>query len=67
VVIITDFVFLRNPEKNWNPNCVKGLVVTLITVKDISTSKALEAVAGGKLYNIVVDTEVCVSLSEHVT
>uniref|UniRef100_A0A8V0XSF3 Structural maintenance of chromosomes protein n=1 Tax=Gallus gallus TaxID=9031 RepID=A0A8V0XSF3_CHICK len=47
----------KNPEKNWNPNCVKGLVVTLITVKDISTSKALEAVAGGKLYNIVVDTE----------
>ncbi|POI34512.1 hypothetical protein CIB84_001736 [Bambusicola thoracicus] len=47
----------KNPEKNWNPNCVKGLVVTLITVKDISTSKALEAVAGGKLYNIVVDSE----------
>uniref|UniRef100_A0A803YFV7 SMC hinge domain-containing protein n=1 Tax=Meleagris gallopavo TaxID=9103 RepID=A0A803YFV7_MELGA len=47
----------KNPEKNWNPNYVKGLVVTLITVKDITTSKALEAVAGGKLYNIVVDTE----------
>uniref|UniRef100_A0A8C2SU23 Structural maintenance of chromosomes protein n=1 Tax=Coturnix japonica TaxID=93934 RepID=A0A8C2SU23_COTJA len=47
----------KNPEKNWNPSYVKGLVVTLITVKDISTSKALEAVAGGKLYHIVVDTE----------
>ncbi|NXC45171.1 SMC2 protein, partial [Penelope pileata] len=47
----------KNPENNWNENCVKGLVVTLITLKDISTAKALEAVAGGKLYNIVVDTE----------
>ncbi|XP_052557368.1 structural maintenance of chromosomes protein 2 [Tympanuchus pallidicinctus] len=47
----------KNPEKNWNPNHVKGLVVTLITVKDVATSRALEAVAGGKLYNIVVDTE----------
>ncbi|XP_065603158.1 structural maintenance of chromosomes protein 2 [Cyrtonyx montezumae] len=47
----------RNPEKNWNPKRVKGLVVTLVTVKDISTAKAIEAVAGGKLYNIVVDTE----------
>ncbi|XP_021236824.1 structural maintenance of chromosomes protein 2 isoform X2 [Numida meleagris] len=47
----------KNPDNNWNPNYVKGLVVTLITVKDISTAKALEAVAGGKLYNIVVDTE----------
>ncbi|XP_072215846.1 structural maintenance of chromosomes protein 2 [Excalfactoria chinensis] len=47
----------KNPDKNWNPSHVKGLVVTLITVKDVSTSKALEAVAGGKLYHIVVDTE----------
>lgn len=45
---------------------MKGLVVTLITVKDVATSRALEAVAGGKLYNIVVDTEVRVSLSKHV-
>ncbi|XP_053909411.1 structural maintenance of chromosomes protein 2 [Cuculus canorus] len=48
----------KNPEKNWNPNCVKGPVAFLITVKDLSKAKALEAVAGGKLYNIVVDTEV---------
>ncbi|KAM6391671.1 structural maintenance of chromosomes protein 2 [Rhynochetos jubatus] len=47
----------RNPEANWNPNLVKGLVLSLIIVKDISKAKALEAVAGGKLYNIVVDTE----------
>ncbi|NXH80822.1 SMC2 protein, partial [Edolisoma coerulescens] len=48
----------RHPEKNWNPNHVKGPVASLFTVKDLSNAKALEAVAGGKLYNIIVDTEV---------
>ncbi|NXR04988.1 SMC2 protein, partial [Sagittarius serpentarius] len=48
----------KDPEKNWNTDSVKGLVVSLITVKDLSKAKALEAVAGGKLYNIIVDTEV---------
>ncbi|NXY18119.1 SMC2 protein, partial [Atrichornis clamosus] len=48
----------KNPEKSWNPNHVKGLVVSLFTVKDLLKAKALEAVAGGKLYNIIVDTEV---------
>ncbi|NXQ74125.1 SMC2 protein, partial [Quiscalus mexicanus] len=48
----------KHPEKNWNPNHVKGPVVSLFTVKDLSNAKALEAVAGGKLYNIIVDTEV---------
>ncbi|NXF80379.1 SMC2 protein, partial [Sclerurus mexicanus] len=48
----------KHPEKNWNPNHVKGPVVSLIIVKDLSKAKALEAVAGGKLYNIIVDTEV---------
>ncbi|NWU85229.1 SMC2 protein, partial [Onychorhynchus coronatus] len=48
----------KHPEKNWNPSHVKGLVVALITVKDLSKAKALEAVAGGKLYNVIVNTEV---------
>ncbi|NWZ84691.1 SMC2 protein, partial [Poecile atricapillus] len=48
----------KHPEKNWDPNHVKGPVVSLFTVKDLSNAKALEAVAGGKLYNIIVDTEV---------
>ncbi|MGH0136108.1 UNVERIFIED_CONTAM: hypothetical protein FKN15_008318 [Acipenser sinensis] len=47
-----------NPEKNWDERRVKGLVANLIAVKDISTSTALEVVAGGRLYNVVVDTEV---------
>ncbi|XP_062984602.1 structural maintenance of chromosomes protein 2 [Elgaria multicarinata webbii] len=48
----------RDPEKNWNSDHVKGLVASLITVKDVSTATALEVVAGGRLYNVVVDTEV---------
>ncbi|NWV85854.1 SMC2 protein, partial [Dasyornis broadbenti] len=48
----------KHPEKKWDPNHVKGPVVSLFTVKDLSKARALEAVAGGKLYNIVVDTEV---------
>ncbi|XP_035420403.1 structural maintenance of chromosomes protein 2 [Cygnus atratus] len=47
----------KHPEKNWDPNLVKGLVVTLVTLKDAATAKALEVVGGGKLYHIVVDTE----------
>lgn len=62
VVIITVCLFLRYPEKNWDPSLVKGLVVTLVTLKDAATAKALEVVAGGKLYHIVVDTEVRVLL-----
>lgn len=48
----------KDPEKNWNRNCVKGLVASLINVKDNSTATALELVAGERLYNVVVDTEV---------
>ncbi|NXA69597.1 SMC2 protein, partial [Mohoua ochrocephala] len=48
----------KHPEKNWNLNHVKGIVASLFIVKDLSNAKALEAVAGGKLYNIIVDTEV---------
>ncbi|KAG8454999.1 hypothetical protein GDO86_001281 [Hymenochirus boettgeri] len=48
----------KDPEKNWDSNRVKGLVASLISVKDVSTSTALEVVAGGRLYNVVVDTEV---------
>lgn len=37
---------------------MKGLLANLITVQDVSYATALEVVAGGRLYNIVVDTEV---------
>lgn len=49
---------LRIPDRNWDPRCVRGPVASLIAVKDASQAKALEVVAGGKLFNIVVDTEV---------
>ncbi|KAJ8247752.1 hypothetical protein GJAV_G00249880 [Gymnothorax javanicus] len=47
-----------DPEKNWDRSKVKGLVANLITVSDVSNATALEVVAGGRLYNVVVDTEV---------
>ncbi|KAJ8271368.1 hypothetical protein COCON_G00102270 [Conger conger] len=47
-----------DPEKNWDGTRVKGLVANLISVSDVSNATALEVVAGGRLYNVVVDTEV---------
>lgn len=48
----------RDPERGWERSKVKGLLANLITVRDVSYATALEVVAGGRLYNIVVDTEV---------
>nr|XP_033782247.1 LOW QUALITY PROTEIN: structural maintenance of chromosomes protein 2 [Geotrypetes seraphini] len=48
----------KNPEKNWDAKRVKGLVASLISIKDVSNATALEVVAGGRLYNVVVDSEV---------
>ncbi|KAI3432141.1 Structural maintenance of chromosomes protein [Psidium guajava] len=47
----------RDPIKNFDRSKVKGVVARLFKVKDSSTMIALEAAAGGKLYNVVVDTE----------
>ncbi|VVA10918.1 PREDICTED: structural maintenance of [Prunus dulcis] len=51
-----DFTY-RDPEKNFDRSKVKGVVARLIKVKDSSTMTALEVTAGGKLFNVVVDTE----------
>ncbi|XP_037106989.1 structural maintenance of chromosomes protein 2 [Syngnathus acus] len=48
----------KDPERGWDRSQVKGLLANLITVRDVSCVTALEVVAGGRLYNIVVDTEV---------
>ncbi|CAL8332676.1 unnamed protein product [Merluccius merluccius] len=48
----------KDPECGWDRSKVKGLLASLITVKDVSYATGLEVVAGGRLYNIVVDTEV---------
>uniref|UniRef100_A0A8D3E629 Structural maintenance of chromosomes protein n=1 Tax=Scophthalmus maximus TaxID=52904 RepID=A0A8D3E629_SCOMX len=48
----------KDPERGWDHSKVKGLLANLITIRDVSYATALEVVAGGRLYNIVVDTEV---------
>lgn len=55
---MADVIFCSDPEKNWDRNKVKGLVANLFIVTDVCNATALEVVAGGRLYNIVVDTEV---------
>ncbi|KAL1564442.1 Structural maintenance of chromosomes protein 2-2 [Salvia divinorum] len=47
----------RDPENNFDRSRVKGVVAKLIKVKDNSAVVALEVAAGGKLFNVVVDTE----------
>ncbi|KAI5671701.1 hypothetical protein M9H77_12065 [Catharanthus roseus] len=51
-----DFTY-KDPVKNFDRSRVKGVVGKLIKVKDSSAMTALEVAAGGKLFNIVVDTE----------
>ncbi|KAK8287289.1 hypothetical protein V6Z12_D07G049400 [Gossypium hirsutum] len=46
-----------DPVKKFDRSKVKGVVVKLIKVKDSSAMAALEVTAGGKLFNVVVDTE----------
>ncbi|KAI4883401.1 hypothetical protein NFI96_032452 [Prochilodus magdalenae] len=48
----------KDPEKNWDRTKVKGLVANLFSVTDVCNATALEVVAGGRLYNVVVDNEV---------
>nr|CAD7443555.1 unnamed protein product [Timema bartmani] len=52
-----NFVYC-DPETNFNRASVKGLVCRLVKVKQPHTARALEVAAGGKLYNVIVDTEV---------
>ncbi|KZC13859.1 PREDICTED: structural maintenance of chromosomes protein 2 [Dufourea novaeangliae] len=47
----------QKPEANFNTNSVKGVVCKLVTVKDNRAAYALDIAAGGKLYNVIVDTE----------
>ncbi|EOA23418.1 hypothetical protein CARUB_v10016600mg [Capsella rubella] len=47
----------RDPVKNFDRSKVKGVVAKLIKVNDRSSMTALEVTAGGKLFNVIVDTE----------
>ena len=50
-----DFKF-ANPSAKFDRSKVKGVVAKLMAVKDPAMSTALEVVAGGKLYQVVVDS-----------
>ena len=47
----------RDPERGFDRSSVKGVVAKLVHVKDAANATALEVAAGGKLYQVVVDTE----------
>jgi structural maintenance of chromosome 2 len=47
----------RKPNAQFDKSKVKGLVAKLVSVADPSTATALEVVAGGKLFQVVVDDE----------
>jgi structural maintenance of chromosome 2 len=51
-----DFQY-RDPEPGFDRSRVKGKVAKLLRVKDTAAATALEVLAGGKLYQLVVDTE----------
>lgn len=46
-----------DPERNFDRSRVKGVVAKLTRVADPSTATALEVAAGGKLYQVVVDSD----------
>lgn len=47
----------KDPEKGFDRSKVKGLVARLVKVTNSLNATALEVAAGGKLYQVVVDTE----------
>lgn len=51
-----DRASVARAKRGFDPAQVKGVVANLVTLKDSSASTALEAVAGGKLYNVIVDS-----------
>lgn len=46
------------PEPGFDRSRIKGRVITLITVKDGKYAQALESGAGGRLFSLVVDTDI---------
>ena len=47
----------NDPEPHFDKNRVKGLIASLIEVRDMKYDQAIEVTAGGKLYQVVVDNE----------
>lgn len=52
-----DFQMKKGYKKNYSSKQIKGLIASLIQIKDPKNVPALEIAAGGKLYHIVVETE----------
>ena len=46
-----------DPEKGFDRSRVKGTVASNLTVKDAANNTALEALAGGRLHQVIVDDE----------
>jgi len=55
-------IHFRDPEPNFDRNKVKGRVIRNISLKNSKYARAIEQVAGNKLYNIIVDNETTASL-----
>jgi structural maintenance of chromosome 2 len=47
----------KDPVRGFDRSKVKGIVADLIHVNDPATATALEVTAGGKLFQVIVDTE----------
>ena len=47
----------KDPERGFDRSSVKGVVARLVRVKDAAAATALEVAAGGKLHQVVVDTD----------
>lgn len=48
--------FEYSPIAGFNPACVRGPICSLFTLKDPKYARAVEAAAGGRLYDIAIDT-----------
>ena len=48
--------FEYSPIAGFDPACVKGPICKLFTLKDPKYARAVEAAAGGRLYDIAIDT-----------
>ena len=46
-----------SPSSDFDKSLVKGRVIRLFSIKEDKYARALEEIAGGRLYNVVVETE----------
>ena len=50
-------VSFKSPSADFDRKLVRGRIIRLFTIKEDKYAKALEEVAGGKLFSVVVETE----------